>query len=277
MCADRRAEIEAMLEGVGRLPDEDIDLAGTALLLAARDRPETQLGGYLDHLATLVAETSAPADADATACVAALNATIAERHGYRGDDDTYDAPQNADLTRVIDRRKGLPVALGILYIHVARAQGWQMTGMNFPGHFLLRLGAAGGGQAVVDPFNGGCILDARDLQELATRVLGDDARVDPAFLHPVGNRDILLRLLNNIKLRAIRERQYDRALAVLGTMATIAPRYAAAWREIAALESGRGNIKTAIAALETFCEYCVDADEREWAAGLLGHLKARLN
>ena len=177
---------------------------------------------------------------------------------------------------MIDRRKGLPVALGILYVHVARAHGWHMTGMNFPGHFLLRLGV-GAGQAVVDPFNGGRILDARDLQELAMRVLGGDARVDPAFLHPVGNRDILLRLLNNIKLRAIRERQYDRAVAVLGAMASIAPRYATTWREIAALESGRGNIKTAIAALETFCEYCVDADEREWAAGLLGQLKARLN
>ena len=104
MCADRRAEIEAMLDGVGRMPDEDIDLAGTALLLAARDRPELLLDGYHDHLATLAAETSAPSDADAAACVAALNATIVERHGYRGDDDTYDDPQNAALIpRISDK------------------------------------------------------------------------------------------------------------------------------------------------------------------------------
>jgi hypothetical protein len=60
-------------------------------------------------------------------------------------------------------------------------------------------------------------------------------------------------------------------------MALIAPRFATTWREIAALESGRGNIKAAIAALETFHEYCIDAGERDWAAGLLGQLKARLN
>ena len=276
MCSDRRAEIEAMLEGVGRLPDENIDLADTALLLAARDRPEVSLDGYRDHLRTLVAEAAAPADANAVARVAALNATIAERHGYRGDDDTYDDPRNADLTRVIDRRKGLPVALGILYIHAARAQGWHMTGINFPGHFLLRLGADGG-QAVVDPFNGGRILDAHDMRDLAMRVLGDDARVDLAFLRPVGNRDVLLRLLNNTKLRAINERRYDRALDVLGAMTLIAPRYAVAWREIAGLESGSGNIKTAIAALETFCKHCVDTDQREWAAERLGQFKARLN
>lgn len=274
--AARRADIEAMLDDVGRLPDRDIDLAGTALLLAALDRLETSLDGYRDHLATLVAETSAPADAVAAGCVAALNATIVERHGYRGDHDTYDDPQNADLTRVIDRRKGLPVALGILYIHVARGQGWHMVGMNFPGHFLLLLGE-GGGQAVVDPFNGGRILDARDLHDLAGRVLGAEARVEPAYLRAVGNRDILLRLLNNIKLRAIRERQDDRVLTVLGRMALIAPRSATTWREIAALESGRGNIKAAITALETFHEYCVDAGEQDSAAELLRQLKTRLN
>jgi len=130
---------------------------------------------------------------------------------------------------------------------------------------------------VVDPFNGGRILDARDLHDLAVRMLGAEARVEPAYLRAVGNRDILLRLLNNIKLRAIRERQDDRALTVLGRMALIAPRSATTWREIAALETARGNIKAAIAALETFHEYCVDAGEQDWAAEFLKQLKTRLN
>ena len=67
---------------------------------------------------------------------------LAERHRLLGDDQTYDDLENANLISVIDRRRGLPVALSILYIHAARRQGWPVEGSNFPGHFLIRLAAA---------------------------------------------------------------------------------------------------------------------------------------
>jgi regulator of sirC expression with transglutaminase-like and TPR domain len=93
---------------------------------------------------------------------AALNRTIHARYGYEGDSATYDDLQNANLIRVIDRRKGLPIALGILYIHAARSHGWDIVGLSFPGHFLLRLDCAGE-RAILDPFHRGKIRDAGEM------------------------------------------------------------------------------------------------------------------
>jgi regulator of sirC expression with transglutaminase-like and TPR domain len=163
-----RLQAQDQLRQVGSLADAEIDLAGTALALAALERPEVSLDRYHDHLARLtdaVAEQAARSPEDVEARVAALRAVLAEHYGYAGDTLTYDDLQNANLMRVIDRRKGLPVALGILYIGAARGLGWDIHGLNFPGHFLIRLNQAGE-RAILDPFNGGqtrTVMVLRDL------------------------------------------------------------------------------------------------------------------
>ena len=135
-------DIKHLLRQAGSLPDDVLDLVETALALAALDR-KCSRDWYREHIARLTAEVGVvaaeqePDGVDGPAV--ALRTVFADRYGYRGDTATYEDPQNANLMRVIDRRKGLPVALGILYIHAARAQGWDCAGLNFPGHFLIRL------------------------------------------------------------------------------------------------------------------------------------------
>src|SRR3546814_19245031 len=85
--------------------------------------------------------------------------------------------------RVIDRRKGLPVALGILYMHAARAQGWPAVGLNFPGHFLLRL-ERHGERAILDPFNEGRVHGATELLDLLKAMQGQDAELGPEHYQP---------------------------------------------------------------------------------------------
>ena len=92
----------------------------------------------------------------------ALATLLVGRYGYDGDRLPYDDPQNADFIAVIDRRRGLPVALGILYIHAARAAGFEAVGLNSPGHFLLRI-TLRSGEALIDPFNGGAALERESL------------------------------------------------------------------------------------------------------------------
>ena len=92
--------------------------------------------GELDLIASDLSDASRGADTLPDQ-ITALSDTLYSRHGYHGDIDSYDDPQNANLMRVMDRRKGLPVALGVLVIHAGRSQGWNITGLNFPGHFLL--------------------------------------------------------------------------------------------------------------------------------------------
>ena len=119
--------------------------------------------------------------------------------------------------RVIDRRKGLPVALGILYIETARTLGLETCGLNFPGHFLIRLQWKSG-RAIVDPFNGGISLNARAMRDLLTRLHGPDTELTQAHYSGVSDLNILLRLQNNIKLRLIRDGKLERALQVIRDM-----------------------------------------------------------
>jgi regulator of sirC expression with transglutaminase-like and TPR domain len=200
---------------------------------------------------------------------------MAERHGYSGDRQTYDDLQNANLMRVIDRRRGLPVALGILYIHAARAQGWKAVGLNFPGHFLIRLDGRGH-RLILDPFAEGRVRTVADLRDLLRQTQGPDAELTPAHYETAADRDVLLRLQNNIRIRLIRDEQIERAVQVLEGMLLFAPDQPGLWREAGLLHAHLGNLRAGIAALEKFIAIGAGT-QRHDAAVMLQSLRARLN
>ncbi|MFQ5939610.1 MAG: SirB1 family protein [Alphaproteobacteria bacterium] len=275
-------EIEALLRSIAAQADEKINLGEAALALAALDRPRVGLERYRHHLALLARETTEEVARRGGAApglddrIAALNAVLFDRYGYRGDTLTYDDLQNANLMRVIDRRKGLPVALGILYLHTARAQGWHMVGLSFPGHFLVRLDHDGR-RAILDPFEKGRVREVTDLRELLKAMAGADAELTAAHYEPVANRDILLRLQNNIKLRLIQNGHIDRAVEVVETMLMFAPDQAALWREAGMLHIRLDNLRAAIAALEQFMRREAGNTPRHHVAALVQDLRAKLN
>jgi len=274
-----RAEAREILRHVGQQPDDEIDLAEAALALGVLESPGTPLDGYRRHIAAIVGDLADRVDPDTDsleARIAWLHEVIVERHGYSGDHDTYDDLQNANLLRVIDRRRGLPVALGILFMHAARSQGWSMMGLNFPGHFLVRLDADGG-RAILDPFNEGQVRTAVDLRDLLKATAGSAAELEPGHYQPVSNRDVLLRLQNNIKLRHLSSHDVPRALEVLEAMRLFAPEEPSLWRETGLLEAHGGNLNTAIAALETFMSLTDSDRHRHQTAALIQQLKNRLN
>jgi regulator of sirC expression with transglutaminase-like and TPR domain len=272
-----RSGADSFLAGLARLGDGPWPLAAAALALACRDRPRVDLARYHHHLGALAAETAETGAAARSPEErrAALAAVIAGRYGYEGDRLTYEDLQNANLMRVIDRRKGLPVALGILYLHAARAQGWDAAGLAFPGHFLLRLGESPE-RIVIDPFGRGRACDAVALRELLKSVAGAAAELEPAHYAEVGDRDILLRLQNNIKLRLIQSGRLDEALAVIEGMLLFAPDHAALWREAGLVNAELGNLRAGIAALERSLDLAGDEASRHQAALLLQQLKSRL-
>src|SRR5690606_25518962 len=121
-------------------PDDEIDLAETALIFAYLDYPKVELDAYERHLEMLVDDVKklvGKKESNLEARMNALREVMVEKHKYHGDSLTYEDIQNVNLLRVIDRRIGLPITLGLLYIYVARAAGWQTDGLNFPGHFLI--------------------------------------------------------------------------------------------------------------------------------------------
>lgn len=270
-----RTEAEGILRDIGSRDDGDIDLMEGALALAALDRPRVALARYRDHAAELARDTGA-AMHDGDDVVEALCNAILRKHGYQGDSLTYDDIQNANLIRVIDRRKGLPVALGILFLHAARAQGVAAAGLNFPGHFLIRVDDAGA-RRIVDPFNDGQVRSAADLRDLLKAAAGLDAELDPEHYEAVGNRDILIRLQNNIKARHEKAGRAEEALRVVDRMLLFAPGRMALWREAGVYHARLGNLASAIEAFETIVERA-DADNvRHDAAVIIQKLRRRLN
>ena len=253
------------------------DIAAAALALAALDHPDVKLEPFQEHLAELAATARGEAEfaRDAEVAARALSSVVMGQFGYEGDQMHYDDPSNADLISVIERRRGLPVALGILYIHAARSAGLQAQGLSAPGHFLLAIGVKGG-EAVIDPFNGGT---ASDRERLSPPVLGQlGFAEEPGALEPVSDIEVLLRLQNNVKTRALARRDTGRAIDILWRMLLIAPSRDFLWLELARLQESIGALGAARSAYEQCLVHAKGSNAPNNEAALaLSALKRRLN
>ncbi|MEQ9122990.1 MAG: transglutaminase-like domain-containing protein [Alphaproteobacteria bacterium] len=268
----------AYLTKLGEGPESGFDPGAAALAFAARERPKTPLGRYLAHfdqLAQQVGEATAD-QASAEQRAEALAGVIHGAFGYAGDSLTYDDLQNADMVRVIDRRKGLPVALGILHLAVARRLDWPLVGLAFPGHFLLMLEHRGQ-RLPLDPFDGGAVLSAADMRRILKTVHGEQAELTADCYEPVSDRAVLLRLQNNIKLRRLKIGDIPGALRVAEAMFAFAPGTPELAREIAMMHTRLENITEAIRHFELYLAAEPNDALRHKAAALLQDLKNRLN
>ena len=181
-----------------------------------------------------------------------------------------------NLFRVIERRRGLPVTLGIIYIHVGRAMGYRVDGLAFPGHFLIRLDTPGG-RAILDPFFGGIQRDAAALRDLLKTVRGQDAELNPADYEPVPDMDVLNRVQNNIKLRLMQADKKQEAATVCETMLMYNPRDAVLWREAGLLHAETSNMRAALAALTNYVDIVPESSERRQIVALMRELRLKLN
>jgi regulator of sirC expression with transglutaminase-like and TPR domain len=261
------------------------DLAEAALLFAARDVPGTDLAPYKSHLKSLYAaveeeagrrnlhETNPAPDELASVLASVVSGTLR----YRGDEETYDDLDNANLMRVIDRRKGLPVTLGILYIASARAQGWNVAGLNFPGHFLIRLESLDGVRVIIDPFHGGQVLDTPALRDLLKIVTGPEEELEARHYRPVTDRDILIRLQNNVKTRRLDLGQMSEALDALTSMQILIPESAALCREAGLLHLRLGQVSQALRALEEYLTKAPMGPERTRIDTVVKDLRQRIH
>lgn len=216
------AHLKAVGEGDGSLDH----IAYTALILGSFDRPGVSFQKYEHHLKILALDLkgenvhSDSAMNRAESLISVLNG----RHEYTGNEEYYDDLQNANLMSVIDNRKGLPVSLSILYMHTAREQGWHIEGLNFPRHFLIRLhgkDSAKDGQVIIDPFNGGKVLSVRDLREMIQKFSGTANDLQPEYYQAITDREILVRLLNNIKVRCLKVSDLGQAINILSRLVLI--------------------------------------------------------
>jgi regulator of sirC expression with transglutaminase-like and TPR domain len=263
------------LRELGEQDEGPRDLARAALMMAALDHAGRSLQPYEAHLDEIAeaAQQEMQLLPYAQDGARTLSVLMAGHYGYDGDRLSYDDPRNADLMSVIDRRRGLPVALGILYMHAARAGGYEAEGLSSPGHFLLRI-ARRGSDAVIDPFNGGAAIDRERLA--APPVMG--AAEEANLTDPITDTEVLLRLANNLRLRVIQAGDRMRALEVVKRMVLIAPRRGELWLDLARMNEQTGALGAAQKAYEACLALANPgaAIHNEAALGLHG-LKRRLN
>ena len=208
-------------EVVGR---EDFPLDCAALLIGAWDYPERDVDTYREQLDS-IAGFAAPEVTRASGGIGrarAISDCLFERLGFCGNTDDYYDPRNSFLTDVLDRRTGIPISLSVLYLEVARRVGVLAQGVNFPGHFLVRV-AIEDAWLFLDPFAGGRALTPADLEALLRKTTTPDAILEPAVIAAASKRQILARMLVN--LAGIYGRQGDlvRSLDVLERLAVLEP------------------------------------------------------
>jgi regulator of sirC expression with transglutaminase-like and TPR domain len=271
------------LDRIGTQDDADIDLFEGALALSAQNHPGVSLDKYRNHRIKLVEDVQAIHAAyiaagnadDVHAKIHAIAETFTRKHGYIGDDFRYNDLQNADLIRVIDRRLGLPIALSLLCVTMGRDVGWPVVGINFPAHYVIRL-EEGGVRQIVDPFQGCIVLDAPDLREILKTTMGPKAELSATYYEPATNRDTLVRLQNNIKLRQIESEDYHSALATVDLMKRVAPDEYRLDLDAGVLLSRVERPAAAIEALERYVAKVPNAKDKHDATVLLQQLKGSL-
>ncbi|WP_343564469.1 SirB1 family protein [Kiloniella sp. b19] len=282
------------LDAVGQHGDEAVELLATALVLGAHrpDLAETSedieqaqtvdLTPYIQHGEELVEaardllQQEVAGSPELDDLLSVVNAVLYDQFSYQGDTENYDSLDNSSLLSVIDRRRGLPISLGILYIHLIRALGGSAEGLNFPGHFLLSV-SAGGQKVVVDPFHGGERRPLSWQRAMLKHTLGPEQPLSSEYTRSISDRMILLRLQNNIKIRLLEAERVDAALSILNTMIRMAPTEAVLWREAANLQSEQGNVFAARQSLQTFMTLSEDPTAVMEAATVLQNLSRQLH
>lgn len=258
--------------------DIRIDLAHACLLIAQDAYPDLQVDRYLGdiermamRLRGLMPQTSAPEER-----VAVLNQFLFEDLGFRGNTEEYYDPRNSYLNDVIDRKIGIPISLSVIYMAVGRRVGLPLEGISFPGHFLVRLRMRAG-VLVLDPFAGGAPQSEADLRERLQRVIPAGATDNvpiselplDQFIEAASNRQILARVLRNLKAIYRETDKPERMLEVLNRMLLVAPDSTADLRE-------RGIVYQRLECFRAALKDLSDYVEREPEAPDMDDVRTRL-
>ena len=211
---------------VGR-PDEAVDLARASLLIACEEYPRLEVSRYLTRLDAMgetlrhrVQGERRPEDV-----IAVLNRYLFEEEGFHGNASDYYNPRNSFLNDVLDRRTGIPITLSTVYMEVASRAGLDLVGVGLPGHFIVKA-AAGGREIFIDPFHGGTLLSEADCQRRVDRVFNGRVRIEAGMLAGLRRKDILERMLRNLKLIYAKGEDWSRTLGVVELLVRLAPQNA---------------------------------------------------
>lgn len=237
------------------LPDGDIRLDCAALHVARDAYPELDLTASLRVLDEMAEEVAARRPGLAsTLRYEAMRKVLVESYELRGNAEDYYDPDNSFLNRVLERRLGIPISLSIVWIEVGRRLKWPVSGVGFPGHFLVRFDDPER-YVIADPYHEGRALTLEDCRALLERNFNGQLAFSPGLLAPVGTRAILTRLLGNLRWLYAAQQRLDPLEAVLRRLSAVEPDNPQHVLDLARLRCQRGDVRHAH---EIVCSYLVD-------------------
>jgi regulator of sirC expression with transglutaminase-like and TPR domain len=250
-------------------PDEYINLAEAALLIARGEYPHLEPESYLQRLDLLADQCRVRLGAERSPAevIAGLNDYLFSEIGFRGDLRTFNDPRNSYLNDVLDRRLGIPITLSMIYMEVGARLDLRIEGISFPGHFLVR--ADHGGGLVLDPFSGGRVLDRTELKRRLEGIAGGSRWNLDDLLRAASRRDIIVRMLRNLKAIFLDREDFARALGTLNLIVEASPFVPGEFRDRARVHERMECVRAAIADYERYLFLAPDASD-------VGQVQARL-
>ena len=258
-----------------RAPEADIDLARAALLIATVEHPGVPVEQYLDALDALADRSGCVAARDPLRRLHRLREFVFEEEGFGGNVDDYSDPRNSCLNDVLDRRLGIPITLSLVLIEVGRRVGLSIDGVGLPGHFIVSA-HVGEDRILLDTFNGGAMLTHEGCVDVVTRAIG--RRVDLVDDHfaPVAKRQLLSRMLNNLKAVYWRHEQWEKALAVIDLRLAVDERSREDLRDRGTILIHTGERRRGVADWERYLTRYPQAPDAEEMRGRLRRVRQTL-
>jgi regulator of sirC expression with transglutaminase-like and TPR domain len=253
----------------------EIDLGRTALLVGAEEEPGwCDVAGALELLEEFGAEARARVRGAAGHEVDALNDYLFAELGFGGNSEEYYDPRNSLLHRVLERRKGIPITLSIIYMEVGRRAGLTIEGVGLPGHFIVRAHSAGATK-LVDPFEGRT-TDEEECRERLDSLYGGQVPLADEHLRPAGTRAILARLLGNLKAIYVSAQLFRRALAAVERILLLAPHSLEERRDRGLLLAQLGRLHEAVVETQSYLNLAPEAEDAPAVREQLTKMRMRL-
>jgi len=241
------------------------DLATSGLLIAKLEYPNLDASRYLERLdemglAVLERLNEAPEN-DPLRRIEVMNAYLYKEKGFTGNKSQLNDPRNNLLNAVIDRKTGIPIMLAVVYIEVARRAGVTVEGVNFPGHFLLRIPYLNGTtdhvdfDLIVDPFHSGAILSESDCRHLLNRSVNPQMPFDRRLLMHATKLQIIIRMLVNLKRLYVTMLSFPQARAITELLLALDPSAMAELRDRGLLAYQLNDFSTALKDLQAYLRF----------------------
>jgi regulator of sirC expression with transglutaminase-like and TPR domain len=202
--------------------EEEFNLDQAALLIARTEYPQLNVPGQLARLDALALRLDCDPTRSAIENIESMNKLLFETEQFRGNEEEYDDPRNSYLNDVLERKLGIPISLSLVYIEVARRRDLPVMGVSFPGHFLVKY-RADLNEILIDPYRGGRMLTRQDCEELLKAQFGDEEELKPEYFAASTKKQILARMLNNLKGSYVRRHDFTRVLTMIQLALLVEP------------------------------------------------------